>query len=531
MRDVRAGELRGDDRGLIAITISPIVIGIVLGLLVLLVSFFVAPELFGIFLLVGMGVMTLGVIVQAPTKAAIVAVVVVFLVVSSVVFFFILAPLEFDTNTIEREAAGWRGSGSWNLQQNGEGEMIAPDNIITAIDASKDSEPIFISARYKDVGLFECLQETLRYEVNINIGTGWTRIVTKNYPPNSGISLGGWFDRPLDDPVILRGIYPHGSYIQAKFRLKCLFGEWVTLATDHVRLVSGEGDVDWGKDRYEVSESACVVWRVPWVASEIDGRGWFIHAWHVGTGEEVIPSTEIKTQTGKLCFTVSSSHFQSGGGTCRNEIKALLTSELYLPLAWDATTTIDISEKGPKVLDLLPERAEYEEGETIVITWTVEEGALGRPIDVVKMSVGDEEIQEFELETDAETFEYTTSKTGATRTLKFSLFIQDDACRPDLSDVDVIVHKEGEITVTAEAGIPIFFILALILMGLVPVLVVFLPLPGPKAAWVIGSFIAMAVVVVVVIQAGAAVPWIAPAGGMVLVRKLSDANTHRGKER
>ena len=467
--------LRRDDRGIIPALVVLLGLLGLLGFTVISYAFF--ADLFVVSLLLLFGFVAVWALTQVKSKPAVSGIILVFLVISAgtLAFVFLFALVTVDTTTREFENGGWKGTGAYARSGNS-GEIILQRTIITAIDASKDSEVIAFSGALYAQGWTPCVIDAVEYRTALNTGSGW--VALKTYYQKITNTAGNYITL-TPQQTQLRGTYPSGSGFRVEIWSHCAFSgnPYYKVAKDEVQLLSGWGKATWGADRYQVGEEACFTWDVPFVASEIDpGKGWFIEGFHEGTGAQLFPRVEITTLTGRQCVTVTNEMFQTGAG-CNNVLVARLTSELYIQ-SEDYTTTIDFSELGPDVSNLRSDKSEYEEGETIRLTWNETANTqTGLPIVRVTVSYGAGELNDYDVPPGTEEYEITTGVTGATRTIHVELVIADEGCRPDSEDLDIVVHRKG--STPLPPGLPWGLLLLLVIaMASVVLYVIYSPLKG-----------------------------------------------------
>jgi hypothetical protein len=414
----------------------------------------------------------------------------------------LLAVQNVDTTTKSYENAGFKGGGSTA----NDGEMEKWGRIVTAIDASKDSEPITVSGAMFDVGLTNCLLEQYveyRLKFSEDFAFSGTPPTWRNeraaslhvfqswYSDQNPFGPAGFIDLPAWT-FRLRGTYAHGSVVDIELKAKCFAGTDIILASDRIQLLSGWGKVTWGKDRYQVGEEACFTWDVPFVASEIDkGKGWYVQGFHKSLGTELFPRVEITTLTGSKCVTVTNAMFDTRETACENVLIARLTSEIYIR-SEDYTTTIDFSSKGPDIKDLKSDKSEYTEGETIVLSWTeTPNGETTLPITKVTVSYGEGELADVDVQPGTQTYSIPTAEINATRILHVEVVIQDSGCRPDSADLDITVHRKGT---NVLIPIQLDWLIALIVAVVFILIGVFVPFPP----WLKAIFLLIGILLVLV---------------------------------
>jgi hypothetical protein len=452
------------------------------------------------------GLVTLYAISRVHHNAAYMAFIVFVVVAIASSWVFLFAYGDVDTKTYSHEYGGFKGSGSTA----NDGEMEKWGRIVTAIDASKDSEPITIGGFLQDVGLTNCLllpfaeyrltfSEDFEFSgvqptekdsrtATFRVLQSWAGDPSGPFGPGEYIDLPAWTFR-------LRGVYAHGSTIDISLRVECAFDQPRELATDKVQLLSGWGSVSWGKDRYEVGDEACFTWSVPFIASVVDaGKGWFIEGFHKGTGEQLFPRKEIASLTGSQCISVTAEMFQSTGD-CENVIVARLSSEIYTR-SEDYSTVIDLSSQGPSISGFHSDRSEYLEGDTVHLTWNEEpNGGTNLPITKVTISYGEGEVKDHDVAPGTEFFDITTSEIGSSRNYHVELVIQDSGCRPASAETEVRIHAKGTFN-PSPFNIPPLFWVFLIVGVMVMVALPLAPLPGsPQVRILVGILLGSLVVV------------------------------------
>jgi len=450
----------------------------------------VAPEFAWVSVLMLVGLVALYAISRVHHHAAILAFIIFVVIALASTWVFLFAIGGANTNTQSYKNGGWEGSGSYNPNGEGFGELIVQKQIVTAIAADKDSELIAFGGRVRDTGeLFSvsCYIDAREYRTFIN------EKPYKTFPVTTPLTQTfGWFDY-TPEQLKLRGIYPAGSVFRVELWTKCAFlnNPYYMVASDEVNLVSGIGQVNWNKDLYTVGQEACANWKVPYTSSEIDGKGWYLVAYHKGTSKTLLDKYEVPSITGQKCIPITSAEFQTSGD-CQNIIVVELWSELYQQ-HWDDAGVVDISANAPTV-HLKTDKAEYSEGDIVHVTWNATPNpTTNSPIAKIILRIGTSSPVEYDVSGQT-AYDYTTdSDLGVTRTTRISITAQDSGCRPAHADVDVVVHAKGE--TISPGGIPVLFwvilVIGLLLMFTLPLL----PLPvSPKTKVIVGILIGALVI-------------------------------------
>ncbi len=468
--------LRSDSSG-----IAPLLLGFLVLLGFVIVSWVFLAQLFVWTLLALLGFVIVYALMKMPkgNKAAVIGVVVVFVIIAALAAGFLFAVGKADTATHVWDNGGWFGGGQYPASDPAKtpahGELIRETQIVTAHVAGKDSETIAFAGRMLRT-VNACILDDVQYRTFID-GTPY-----QNFDENvaSGITIVGWVN------IEAKTVRLTGPYTDSVFRVEvwthcALFNNpYYKIASDEVNLISGIGAVNWvgGVNRdgtlYQIGEQACANWKVPYTSSEIDGKGWYLVAYHQGTAKTLISKYEIETLTGQKCIPITSAEFQTGSG-CKNIITVELWSEIAVN-HWDDAATIDFATLGPS-LTLKTDKSEYTEGDTIHVTWNATPNPTTKlAIVKVTLRVGVNEPLEYDV-TGLDAYDLSTEVLGATRTVRISVTAQDEGCRPAQKDIDVVVHRKGD--VVPPGGLS-WLVIALLIVGIVLLVLAFVPgIPPP----------------------------------------------------
>lgn len=342
------------------------------------------------------------------------------------------------TETEEIENAGWVGGGSAGVSPDGEKrEVFTRTAYILSHRGNGQSQDITVQGRVQIIppGLFECVLDDARYILSLSkdgiVYEEWQRF--KFQLPTAALQAGQWLDLQ-SWTVNVVGFEAIGA-IRVNLEGFCFAGTWVDLADDWAYLRDGVGGITASKQA-AVGETITVTWQIPYITAEGGAgasgtgvTGWFLIGNHLDTGKQIV-NMKLNSLQGNFKYTVQQDDFVPGAaGDCAdNIIRWRLLNELW-NVDWRDTTTIDVAGAGPVVTNLKWDKTNYITGDTATLTWDVELGPEGFPIDSQKVVWGFQEpIQEVDLNATERIF--TTEGLGQAGEVQGEVIAYDTACRP-----------------------------------------------------------------------------------------------------
>lgn len=403
------------------------------------------------------------------------------------------------TDTKEIENAGWVGGGSAGVLDGEKREVFTRTAYILSHRGNGQSQDITVQGRVQIIppGLFECVLDDARYILSLSkdgiVYEEWQRF--KFQLPTAALQAGQWLD--LQSWTV--NIVGHEAIGAIRVNLEgfCFAGTWVDLADDWAYLRNGIGTITADKQT-AVGEKVKVTWQIPYITAEggagAEGQGitgFFLIGNHLDTGKEIV-NMKLESLQGTFDdYTVLPEDFVPGtAGDCAdNIIRWRLLNELW-NVDWRDTTTIDVAGASPVVTNLKWDKSNYITGDTATLTWDVELGPEGFPIDSQKVVWGFQEpIQEVDLNATERTF--TTQGLGQAGEVQGEVIAYDTACRPSVvanTFASVSDPNQPPTPPGGEESNLLVIAIAATIAILLAILVVFLlnPLiPGPTVARVI----------------------------------------------
>ena len=173
------------------------------------------------------------------------------------------------------------------------------------------------------------------------------------------------------------GIVRDGAVLRMTYTAK-VCGSWETLGSDEMVLRQGIPFVEWGAGQYAVDEMAILVTEIPFVNfDEGNFTEYYLSVYNENTGDECrdkndllldrVPITKIR-KTWEIPVTMDMFIVTPA---CQNRLRAIVRNEI-LNADQDDTSVIDIAGYGPTVTKVESDKAEYQEGDTVTITWEAE---------------------------------------------------------------------------------------------------------------------------------------------------------------
>lgn len=382
-----------------------------------------------------------------------------------------------DTTTNRIQNAGWEGAGATGGTM--PGELLDDDEYVASWSPDLVGQRVTIQGAVHDVGTFECLVESIRYDVSLHFGAkSWPVLAWERGNNPLGAQVGQWFPFPsvqwdVDHPETGR-LVPHGSYVHATASIKCALGSWVTVAEDNAVIVSGIGSVRWSKSTYQVGEKASVSWDIPYVSDDASGTGWSLYVYGSAQNKEVVPLTRLRTLTGSMSYTVSPLDFTQAAD-CRNELTVVLRNELW-DKDFETATTVDATSLIPKVTITEVGPRDAMQGDTVTVKWTVEVNPQSKsPIQKVIVKYGYGGVDnEKELPAGDSSFSFVATAEG---TVHFEVIAYDGGCRAAIDMVDIRIG-EPEPEETTDLLLLVLGVVLLVIGLLMAVFSGKLPVPG-----------------------------------------------------
>lgn len=315
---------------------------------------------------------------------------------------------DFDTD--RRIHGGFNGGGS-HPDAVGDtrkyGELWDATEYFTSYDGQGRSEKIVASGKFvSNADWIKCGPTGATYEFYIYDGTDEDgedlgRLVKWRPLKTEGIEDGTWYEKaPLIigskwdiPPAIFRldGYWPDGAIILVELTMHCLTGGPPLglggidyyMANDEARLIQGDGNLLWSKDRVTVGvdDNAVLTWFVPAVDSEVENRrAYKIFVTNENTGG-IIYEEYVDTKSGSISIPITEDMAESGGS---NRLIARLWNDIFqkdvthVPVAIDggfrAVGDEDKDFRFPEIDSIELDKAEYWEGETVELTITATNG-------------------------------------------------------------------------------------------------------------------------------------------------------------
>jgi hypothetical protein len=227
--------------------------------------------------------------------------------------------------------------------------------------------------------------------------------------------------------------------IKVEYWLHCWLGDWVPLASDQAKMLSGIGWIDRERDQVAIGQDACFTWRIPYVTDDQTGKGWAIDIYSEAPARTVASNPDLADMTGRICYTATAADFTVDPSR-RNELRATLRNELW-DKKFDVITSIDIEGAGPTltITEFTPKHPE--QGDTVKVTWDAAPNADTRlPIAKVVVQYGFGGVEDTQvLPADAREFSFVV---GAAGNVRFVAIAYDSANRPSPTDsVDITVGE------------------------------------------------------------------------------------------
>ena len=342
------------------------------------------------------------------------------------------------SDAVKHQQAGWRGLGQFDDLKGDEhewGEVFDSTVYYTSHDVKGTSEKIIVGGGYiNDGSWISCGVEKQRHRFYIWDGAGdiekdgedgwiklsddqiedgeWTASIEESDPTDANFPQG--FNLRLD------GLYKDGATIRDEFQIKCYFGDWITMMVDEARLIRGDGELTWGKDRYTVGvhDSAKLKWFVPGIRSEVADRPIYkIFVTNENTGH-LIYDEYVDDRSGSINIKITDDMAEEGG---ENRLIARLWNDIFQRDITHAPVRIlggfyaagddpMEDEDFPQMNSITTDRGEYLEGEIAVITI---DATMGRyPIDYYFLLCEIEGTEVVNIETESETYNVQVSVAG-----------------------------------------------------------------------------------------------------------------------
>lgn len=251
-----------------------------------------------------------------------------------------------------------------------------------------------------------------------------------------------WFE--LDAVAFeIDGIVRDGAVLRVTYTGK-VCGHWETLGRDEMVLRQGLPKVTFGSNQYAVGETAILRTEIPFVTFD-DGNftEYYLSVYNENTGDECkddsgllldrVPIEKVK-KTWKIPVT---SDMFVVTATCQNRLRAIVRNEL-LNADQDDTSVIDIAGYGPVVTKVESDKAEYQEGDMVTITWEAKPNAI-TGLAIVKYHIT-AHIAGLPLMDQDMTETTATFRAPTTGFLAVEITAYDSGCRPSpIFDIEIEV--------------------------------------------------------------------------------------------
>ncbi len=316
-------------------------------------------------------------------------------------------PYDADTDTLSfsHSCQNWRGLGGFpdkDGDRTERGELFYTTKGLTSWLSDGKSQTIIVQAEVKRDSSWACDDRywftSHRYVFEINEGRGWEPLEDPFIEdPPMGMEAGIFKFKQkiiIDGQFSLKsvafeidGIIRDGAVLRVTYEGWISISEhifdpgeekWRKLASDEMILRQGIPLVEFGSGQYAVGETAILTTEIPFVHFD-DGNftEYYLSVYNQNTGDECkddsnllldrVPIEKVK----KVWKIPVTSDMFIVTPDCQNRLRAVIRNEL-LNADQDDTSVIDIAGYGPTVTKVESDKAEYEEGDTVTITWEAE---------------------------------------------------------------------------------------------------------------------------------------------------------------
>jgi hypothetical protein len=189
-----------------------------------------------------------------------------------------------------------------------------------------------------------------------------------------------------------------------------------TIATDEIELRSPiPGRFEWASGGYEVGQTAVLEYEVPTTEYEVCATpatctyspAYFITITDMNTNLPIAgwDRTAVSVRQGSVRVTVAEEFFSNDLAVCQNRLRAQLYTEIIQvnqdDTAVKANSTVLTVGEAPSVSEVTFDKEEYQEGDTVTISWTTE-GNVSR-VHVTAQTAGLVALDEDFTDADGET--------------------------------------------------------------------------------------------------------------------------------
>jgi len=150
----------------------------------------------------------------------------------------------------------------------------------------------------------------------------------------------------------------------------------VLVARDEINLRSAIPEVSWSSRAYSIGDTAIANWEIPIVNDEAGNPAYFLSVLDMNTNSPIAGWNRkpLTSETGQARIPVTSAMFSNDAATCQNQLRAVIYTQIVqadlestaVQAPFDASLGIG---EPPKVTSVTFDRAEYFEGDTIVISY------------------------------------------------------------------------------------------------------------------------------------------------------------------
>jgi hypothetical protein len=160
-----------------------------------------------------------------------------------------------------------------------------------------------------------------------------------------------------------------------------VFGNGNRMFKDEVDLRSAVPEGTWERGAYKTGETACARWEIPtttYTANNASNPAYFGSILNMNTGlaVPVWDRTPLTTTSGRACVEVTDDMFSNILETCQNRLRFIIYSPIIVADQADTAvqSEVEIARTGdpPEVTEITFNKPEYQEGDTIVVTWKTE---------------------------------------------------------------------------------------------------------------------------------------------------------------